>query len=69
MRNPIPIVVVAGLFGLAACTSKQLNSFSEVPCTCGSAEAAFEGCACGDCMDGEGNVDNPECCCAAMSFE
>ncbi len=45
------------------------QAMSEVPCRCGSPEAALEGCGCALCMGGEGNSENPDCVCAAVEIE
>jgi hypothetical protein len=39
------------------------------PCTCGTPEAALEGCLHAACVSGEGNPDNPDCVCGPLSFE
>jgi len=49
-----------------ACRGTQ--SSGDIPCTCGSPEADFEGCAHPKCLAGENNPDNPDCVCGTLSI-
>lgn len=41
---------------------------AEIPCTCGSPDALFDGCANSLCMSGENNPSNAECACGSLRF-
>ena len=52
---------------LVACKSTQSTPhYSEVACTCGTADAAFDGCAHPLCLAGKRNPDNPDCVCGPL---
>jgi hypothetical protein len=48
---------------------RSTSASTEIPCTCGTPEAAMEGCAHPLCLAGENNPDNPDCVCGTLSFE
>lgn len=48
---------------------RSTSASSENPCTCGTPEAAMDGCAHPLCLAGKTNPDNPECVCGTLSFE
>ena len=68
MRN---LLVSLSLFAcLAACKSgDHHDSVSDVPCTCGTPEAAIDGCASACCVSGEGNAENSDCACSAVEID
>ena len=39
---------------------------AEIPCTCGTADALFEGCANPMCASGHNNPNNPDCVCGTI---
>ena len=55
-----------------ACESTDDAATSEVaelPCTCGTDDAAFHGCAHTLCVAGQTNPDNPDCVCGSIFEE
>ena len=50
-----------------ACRSTDKKA-AELPCTCGTAEADFQGCPHASCLAGRNNPDNPLCVCGTMSI-
>jgi hypothetical protein len=55
---------------LGACKSpSDKGSFADVPCTCGTPEAAIDGCSNSRCISGEGTPDNPDCVCSPIDLE
>ena len=67
-KTLLPLLLAPILLG--ACRSPEgRNAMSEVACCCGTPEGAFDGCACADCVGGEGSSDNPDCACAPVDFE
>jgi hypothetical protein len=48
---------------------RSTSASDGIPCTCGTPEAAMEGCAHPLCLAGKNNPDNPECVCGTLSFE
>lgn len=76
MKYALPILCLT--LALGACRSADKSnsdvsnsdaSYSDVPCTCGTPEAAFSGCAHPDCMSGAGNPENPDCVCDGLELE
>lgn len=66
-RTLLPLAACA--LALAACRSPRgRDAMADVPCICGSFEAALEGCGCALCASGEGNPENPDCACAGIEF-
>lgn len=71
----IPKLTILGAAVLVAATLSSCKMFSNeasgeaIACNCGTPEADLEGCACSNCMGGDGNSDNPDCVCGPLSFE
>ena len=65
----IGLIASAALLG---CTSPgepaSAVEVSEVLCTCGTPEAALEGCAHPLCLSGQGNPASADCVCGALDF-
>jgi hypothetical protein len=66
----IPLLPLLGSLAVAtACRTGQAEAMyedAEIPCTCGSPDALFDGCANSLCMNGENNPSNPECTCGSL---
>jgi hypothetical protein len=62
------LTILCLTLALGACRSAD-KSYSDAPCTCGTPEARFGGCAHPACMSGEGNPDNPDCVCGGIEIE
>jgi hypothetical protein len=48
---------------------RSTSTDSDIPCNCGTPEAAMQGCLHPKCVSGEGNPDNPECVCGTLSIK
>lgn len=63
------ILLLVSLAGGTACRTGQDEAMyedAEIPCTCGSPDAVFDGCANSLCMNGENNPGNPDCTCGSL---
>jgi hypothetical protein len=71
----LPLLLAAGLTGLAACKSKDTApepsagaSSVAIPCTCGDPLTDFTGCQCASCSKGQRNPGNPLCVCGTLDI-
>jgi hypothetical protein len=70
MKLTTILVLLVALAG--ACRTSESPSHGDdanVPCTCGTPDALFEGCASPLCASGRGNPNNPDCVCGTMRIE
>jgi hypothetical protein len=69
MKLTTLLVLCALLAGTAACRTGQDEAMwqdAEIPCTCGSDDALFDGCANSLCLSGQNNPSNPDCACGSL---
>ena len=67
MMKPQLLALMVGIAALAGCRSSAADT-AEFDCSCGTPEAAIEGCLHKSCTMGETNADNPECACGTLTF-
>ena len=69
MKLSTYLVLLALLTGIGACRTNPSTANpgeSEIPCTCGTPDALFEGCAHPLCASGHNNPKNPDCVCGSI---
>lgn len=69
MRTLLTLLAIGCSPWLGACGSTGAGDDVGIPCTCGTDEAIFDGCASEPCRAGVRNPDNPDCLCGPLEFE
>lgn len=66
MRSILLLFLVLVCSTSLACRSGAKHD--DVPCTCGTPEADFHGCAHHLCLAGQRNPENPDCVCGTLTI-